>query len=169
MLFTPNKVGTWSVICNELCGEGHAQMRARLIIQTPPGLRGMGRQGTGHGPGREGQLVLVDRGAASDGSAHHDPRDRLQEPEELIDGNSRTNPRTDRTRARHGAPCPAAAVALVEARVRRVVSSIFAALGMTWFVRWAWGLTPLWNYEVYMTVIFAFMGIAFLIGIGCFD
>ena len=35
MLFTPNKVGTWSVICNELCGEGHAQMRARLIIQTP--------------------------------------------------------------------------------------------------------------------------------------
>jgi cytochrome c oxidase subunit 2 len=35
MLFTPNKVGTWSVICNELCGEGHAQMRARIIIQTP--------------------------------------------------------------------------------------------------------------------------------------
>jgi cytochrome c oxidase subunit 2 len=35
LLFTPNKVGTWYVICNELCGEGHAQMRARLIIQTP--------------------------------------------------------------------------------------------------------------------------------------
>jgi cytochrome c oxidase subunit 2 len=35
MLFTPNKVGTWSVICNELCGVGHAQMRARIIIQTP--------------------------------------------------------------------------------------------------------------------------------------
>jgi len=35
LLFTPNKVGTWSVICNELCGEGHAQMRARIIIQTP--------------------------------------------------------------------------------------------------------------------------------------
>ncbi len=50
-----------------------------------------------------------------------------------------------------------------------VVSSIFAALGVTWFVRWAWGFSPLWNYEVYMTVIFAFMGIAFLIGIGCFD
>jgi cytochrome c oxidase subunit 2 len=35
LLFTPNKVGTWYVICNELCGEGHAQMRARIIIQTP--------------------------------------------------------------------------------------------------------------------------------------
>jgi cytochrome c oxidase subunit II len=35
LLFTPNKVGTWYVICNELCGEGHAQMRARVIIQTP--------------------------------------------------------------------------------------------------------------------------------------
>jgi len=35
LLFTPNKAGTWSVICNELCGEGHAQMRARIIIQTP--------------------------------------------------------------------------------------------------------------------------------------
>jgi cytochrome c oxidase subunit II len=35
LLITPNKVGTWDVICNELCGEGHAQMRARIIIQSP--------------------------------------------------------------------------------------------------------------------------------------
>ena len=34
LLFTPNTLGTWSVICNELCGEGHPQMRARIIIQT---------------------------------------------------------------------------------------------------------------------------------------
>jgi len=34
LLFTPNTLGTWSVICNELCGAGHAQMRARIIIQT---------------------------------------------------------------------------------------------------------------------------------------
>jgi cytochrome c oxidase subunit 2 len=34
LLFTPNKLGTWYVICNELCGEGHAQMRARVIIQS---------------------------------------------------------------------------------------------------------------------------------------
>jgi len=33
--FTPDKVGTWYVICNELCGEGHAQMRARVIVQSP--------------------------------------------------------------------------------------------------------------------------------------
>jgi cytochrome c oxidase subunit 2 len=33
--FTPDKVGTWYVICNELCGAGHALMRARVIVQTP--------------------------------------------------------------------------------------------------------------------------------------
>jgi cytochrome c oxidase subunit 2 len=35
LTFTPNKVGTWPVVCNELCGEGHSQMRARVIVQTP--------------------------------------------------------------------------------------------------------------------------------------
>jgi cytochrome c oxidase subunit 1 len=50
-----------------------------------------------------------------------------------------------------------------------VLCSIPAALGVTWFVRWAWGFSPLWNYEVSMTVIFAFMGISFIIGIGCCD
>ena len=35
LLFTPNRVGTYQVICNELCGEGHAQMRARVFVQTP--------------------------------------------------------------------------------------------------------------------------------------
>lgn len=35
LLFTPNRVGTYYVICNELCGAGHALMRARVIVQTP--------------------------------------------------------------------------------------------------------------------------------------
>jgi len=44
LLFTPDKVGTWYVICNELCGEGHAQMRARVIIQTPADYAAWGAQ-----------------------------------------------------------------------------------------------------------------------------
>ena len=43
-----------------------------------------------------------------------------------------------------------------------MLCSIPAALGVTWFVRWAWGFSPLWNYEVSMTVIFAFMGLSFI-------
>jgi cytochrome c oxidase subunit 2 len=35
LTFTPNKVGSWYVICNELCGAGHSLMRARVIVQTP--------------------------------------------------------------------------------------------------------------------------------------
>jgi len=50
-----------------------------------------------------------------------------------------------------------------------VVVSVVLALGVTWFVRWAWGFHPLWNVQVYWTTIFSFAGIGFLIGIGCFD
>jgi cytochrome c oxidase subunit II len=31
---TPNKVGTYPVICTELCGLGHALMRSRTIVMT---------------------------------------------------------------------------------------------------------------------------------------
>jgi cytochrome c oxidase subunit 2 len=32
---TPNKVGTYPVICTELCGLGHALMRSRVIVMEP--------------------------------------------------------------------------------------------------------------------------------------
>ncbi|MBA3735595.1 MAG: cytochrome c oxidase subunit II [Actinobacteria bacterium] len=32
---TPNKVGTYPVICTELCGLGHALMRSRVIVMKP--------------------------------------------------------------------------------------------------------------------------------------
>ena len=32
---TPNKVGTYPVICTELCGLGHALMRSRVIVMQP--------------------------------------------------------------------------------------------------------------------------------------
>src|ERR687888_1479210 len=32
---TPNRVGTYPVICTELCGLGHALMRSRVIVMSP--------------------------------------------------------------------------------------------------------------------------------------
>jgi cytochrome c oxidase subunit II len=34
LVITPSKVGTYSVICTELCGLGHATMRARAVVMT---------------------------------------------------------------------------------------------------------------------------------------
>jgi cytochrome c oxidase subunit 2 len=33
-LITPDKVGTYQLICTELCGVGHATMRAEVVVQT---------------------------------------------------------------------------------------------------------------------------------------
>ena len=35
VVFNPNKLGTYQVICAELCGVGHGVMRSRVIVQTP--------------------------------------------------------------------------------------------------------------------------------------
>jgi len=32
---TPNKLGTYPVICTELCGLGHGLMRSRVIVMKP--------------------------------------------------------------------------------------------------------------------------------------
>jgi cytochrome c oxidase subunit II len=32
---TPNKLGTYSVVCTELCGLGHALMRSRVVVMKP--------------------------------------------------------------------------------------------------------------------------------------
>jgi cytochrome c oxidase subunit 2 len=34
ILITPTKVGTFPIICTELCGLGHSTMRSRVIVQT---------------------------------------------------------------------------------------------------------------------------------------
>jgi cytochrome c oxidase subunit 2 len=33
---TPNKVGTYQLICTELCGFGHASMRAKVVVEPMP-------------------------------------------------------------------------------------------------------------------------------------
>ena len=50
-----------------------------------------------------------------------------------------------------------------------VVVGIVVALGLVFLARWAFGLTPLWEPQVYYTMIFILAGVGFLIGIGCFD
>jgi len=35
-IVTPDKVGTYQLVCTELCGFGHATMRARVVVE-PPG------------------------------------------------------------------------------------------------------------------------------------
>ena len=35
VIVNPNKVGTYQVICAELCGAGHGVMRARVIVMRP--------------------------------------------------------------------------------------------------------------------------------------
>jgi cytochrome c oxidase subunit 2 len=35
MWFTPTKKGEWDIICGQLCGVGHSQMKARLVVVEP--------------------------------------------------------------------------------------------------------------------------------------
>ena len=39
--FTPTRTGTFDVLCAELCGVGHPQMRGKLVVQEPKRLSGM--------------------------------------------------------------------------------------------------------------------------------
>lgn len=34
-LVTPDRIGTYQLICTELCGFGHASMRAKVVVQSP--------------------------------------------------------------------------------------------------------------------------------------
>jgi cytochrome c oxidase subunit 2 len=36
---TPDKVGTYQLICTELCGFGHATMRAKVVVESPSKFR----------------------------------------------------------------------------------------------------------------------------------
>ena len=45
LVITPNKLGTYPVICTELCGLGHSLMRSTVIVMKPASSRS-GRGGT---------------------------------------------------------------------------------------------------------------------------
>jgi cytochrome c oxidase subunit 2 len=38
-IVTPDKVGTYQLICTELCGFGHASMRAKVVVEPPAEFR----------------------------------------------------------------------------------------------------------------------------------
>jgi cytochrome c oxidase subunit II len=38
-IVTPDKVGTYQLICTELCGYGHATMRAEVVVEPPAAFR----------------------------------------------------------------------------------------------------------------------------------
>jgi cytochrome c oxidase subunit 2 len=38
-IVTPDKLGTYQLICTELCGFGHAAMRATVVVETPADFR----------------------------------------------------------------------------------------------------------------------------------
>ncbi len=45
---TPNKVGTYPVICTELCGAGHALMRSRVVVMEPGAFERWARNKNAH-------------------------------------------------------------------------------------------------------------------------
>src|SRR5436190_18705572 len=60
LVITPTRVGTFPVVCTELCGEGHALMRTQAVVTTPQAFQAWVRaqeklaaqaQGAGGGPG----------------------------------------------------------------------------------------------------------------------
>jgi cytochrome c oxidase subunit 2 len=38
-IVTPDRLGTYQLICTELCGFGHASMRAKVVVETPAGFQ----------------------------------------------------------------------------------------------------------------------------------
>jgi cytochrome c oxidase subunit 2 len=38
-IVTPDKIGTYQLICTELCGFGHATMRAKVVVESPADFR----------------------------------------------------------------------------------------------------------------------------------
>jgi cytochrome c oxidase subunit 2 len=70
VVITPDKLGTFPVICTELCGLGHALMRTSSIVMTQQAFDAWaGAQkkalGGGSSPGQAGKAVFANNGCAS--------------------------------------------------------------------------------------------------------
>jgi cytochrome c oxidase subunit 2 len=66
---TPTRVGTYPVICNELCGLGHATMRSTAQVMTPTAfdkwLKGQSKAVTSPNPATAGAAVFKNNGCAA--------------------------------------------------------------------------------------------------------
>jgi cytochrome c oxidase subunit 2 len=68
LVITPTKVGTYPVICTELCGLGHALMRTHAIVMQPAAFDAWAsrqRQALQAPPGEAGKAVFASNGCAS--------------------------------------------------------------------------------------------------------
>jgi cytochrome c oxidase subunit II len=70
--FTPQRVGTYDIVCTEFCGVNHSRMQAKLIVQPAADfdawLAGMKKQQAAGGSGGGATLALA-LGKADDGKA----------------------------------------------------------------------------------------------------
>jgi len=66
---TPTRVGTYPVICNELCGLGHGTMRSTAQVMTPTAfdkwLKGQSKAVSSPNPGTAGAAVFKNNGCAA--------------------------------------------------------------------------------------------------------
>jgi len=66
---TPDRLGTYPVICTELCGLGHATMRTRAIVMTPAAfdkwLRSQTKATGSPNAGQAGKAVFTNNGCAA--------------------------------------------------------------------------------------------------------
>jgi cytochrome c oxidase subunit 2 len=66
---TPTRVGTYPVICNELCGLGHATMRSTAQVMTPAAfdkwLKGQSKAVSSPNPSTAGAAVFKNNGCAA--------------------------------------------------------------------------------------------------------
>jgi cytochrome c oxidase subunit 2 len=68
LVLTPTKLGTYPVICTELCGLGHALMRTTAIVMKPAAFNAWLRQqksAASGRPGQAGKAVFASNGCAS--------------------------------------------------------------------------------------------------------
>jgi cytochrome c oxidase subunit 2 len=68
LVITPTKVGTYPVICTELCGLGHALMRTSAIVMKPAAYQAWldeQKNAAKAPPGQAGQAVFTSNGCAS--------------------------------------------------------------------------------------------------------
>ena len=66
---TPTRIGTYPVICNELCGLGHATMRSTAVVMTPVAfdkwLKGQSKAVTSPNPATAGAAVFTNNGCGA--------------------------------------------------------------------------------------------------------
>jgi cytochrome c oxidase subunit 2 len=69
LVITPNRIGSWPIICTELCGLGHSLMRSQVIVMSKADFHTWEEQGSkaGSGPGgaASGEATFIAKGCGA--------------------------------------------------------------------------------------------------------